>query len=74
MSKSIEAEMDQDGNVHLKKPVRLKKKHRVIITILDDQSSDGQLPETAVLSEESLSRDWSRPEEDEAWSHLQTDQ
>ena len=27
--------------------------------------------ETALLSESVLSMDWDRPEEDEAWSHLQ---
>jgi uncharacterized protein (DUF433 family) len=26
---------------------------------------------TALLSEQSLAEDWNRPEEDEAWSHLQ---
>jgi hypothetical protein len=27
--------------------------------------------ETALLSEPVLAKDWERPEEDEAWSHLQ---
>ncbi|MEI7869715.1 MAG: hypothetical protein WCI11_17650 [Candidatus Methylumidiphilus sp.] len=27
--------------------------------------------ETALLSEATLAEDWNRPEEDEAWSHLQ---
>jgi hypothetical protein len=31
------------------------------------------VPETASLSEPALAEDWNRPEEDEAWSHLQTD-
>ena len=30
------------------------------------------IPETALLSEAALS-DWNRPEEDEAWAHLQPD-
>lgn len=29
------------------------------------------IPETALLSEPALAEDWNRPEEDEAWSHLQ---
>jgi uncharacterized protein (DUF433 family) len=29
---------------------------------------------TSLLSEESLGEDWNRPEEDEAWSHLQSEQ
>jgi len=31
------------------------------------------VPETALLSEPALAEDWNRPEEDEAWSYLQTD-
>ena len=34
---------------------------------LDDEETIG----TALLSEASLAVDWDRPEEDEAWSHLQ---
>lgn len=30
--------------------------------------------ETALLSEDTLAEDWSRPEEDETWSHLQSGQ
>jgi len=30
----------------------------------------GSARETAIASERSLSRDWSRPEEDEAWKDL----
>lgn len=34
---------------------------------------EGVIPETALLSEAALS-DWNRPEEDEAWAHLQPGQ
>jgi hypothetical protein len=30
-----------------------------------------KVSETALLSEPALAEDWNRPEEDEAWSHLQ---
>jgi len=30
--------------------------------------------ESALLSEEALAQDWNRPEEDEAWSHIQPEQ
>lgn len=30
-----------------------------------------QAPESALLSEEALAQDWTRPEEDDAWAHLQ---
>jgi hypothetical protein len=29
--------------------------------------------DAAILSERSLAEDWNRPEEDAAWSHLQSD-
>lgn len=29
------------------------------------------IPEAALISEAVLARDWNRPEEDKAWSHLQ---
>ena len=29
-----------------------------------------QIPETMLLSETALSKDWDTPEEDEAWAHL----
>jgi hypothetical protein len=31
------------------------------------------VPETTLLGEPALAEDWSRPEENEAWSHLQSD-
>ncbi len=31
------------------------------------------IAETALMSESALAKDWLRPEEDEAWSHLQSD-
>ncbi len=67
MPKSIEARIETDGQVHLSEPVRLSHACRAIVTIMDDLD----VPETALLSEETLSEDWNRPEEDEAWSHLQ---
>ncbi|WP_045218383.1 hypothetical protein [Desulfonatronum thioautotrophicum] len=67
MLKSIEATIDVTGEVRLREPVRVEHPCRAIVTILDDPV----IPETALLSEESLARDWQKPEEDAAWSHLQ---
>lgn len=36
---------------------------------LDEPSANGW--EVALLSEQSLAKEWNCPEEDEAWSHLQ---
>jgi hypothetical protein len=40
------------------------------VTILDEEPN-GLTTESALLSEAVLARDWNRPEEDAAWSHLQ---
>ncbi|HOE12151.1 MAG TPA: hypothetical protein PLQ35_02265 [bacterium] len=69
MLKSVEAIVDPNGEVRLQEPVRLSSPCRAIVTILDEPSAE--IPETAILSEAVLSEDWNRPEEEEAWSHLQ---
>ena len=66
MLRSIEATVEINGEVHLREPLHVNHACRAIVTILDDPV----IPETALLSEQSLARDWERPEEDEAWSHL----
>jgi hypothetical protein len=43
---------------------------RALVTILEERPTD-QPAETALLSETALAEDWDRPEEDEAWEHLQ---
>ena len=35
-----------------------------------ENKSRRKIPETAVLSEASLAKDWLKPEEDEAWKNL----
>jgi hypothetical protein len=67
MLKSLEATVGMNGEVRLREPLRVGHPCRAIVTILDEPD----IPETALLSEESLARDWERPEEDAAWSHLQ---
>jgi hypothetical protein len=70
MLRSIEAIVEKDGEVHLKESVRLGRACRAIVTIIDEPWAS----ETALLSEPALAEDWNRPEEDEAWSHLQQTQ
>ncbi len=69
MLKSVEAIIEKNGEVHLKEPIHLSSPCRAIVTILDEKSD--AVAETALLSEATLSEDWNRTEEDEAWSHLQ---
>jgi hypothetical protein len=69
MISTIEAIVDEQGDVQLLAPIKLNRRHRALVTILDDAPS--QFNEVAILSEPALAEDWNRVEEDEAWSHLQ---
>lgn len=70
MLQTVEAVIDEEGNVHLLEPISLPTVRRALVTILDSEPIS-DIPETALLSEPALAEDWNRPEEDEAWSHLQ---
>ena len=65
MFTTIEAEVDEKGNIRPKEPVTLPPGSRVLITVLEAEGT-----ETALLSEAVLAADWDRPEEEAAWSHL----
>lgn len=54
--------------MQLLEEVKLTGARRALVTILEEAPS---VNETALLSEQALAEDWDRPEEDEAWSHLQ---
>jgi hypothetical protein len=69
MIQTVEAIVDETGAVRLLEPVHLDRRHRALLTILTDDPGEG--PGNALLSEAALARDWNRPEEEEAWSHLQ---
>jgi hypothetical protein len=70
MIPTVEATIDEQGNVKLLEPVKLSSTRKALVTILEDAPSVS-LNETALLSEPALAKDWNRPEEDVAWSHLQ---
>ena len=70
MLRTVEALIDEDGNIHLLESVELPSARRAIVVILEDSPLVG-VHETALLSEQALAEDWNRPEEDTAWSHLQ---
>ncbi len=65
MVRTVEAVIDEQGNIHLREPIHLPAARRALVTILEDEPA-----ETALLSESALAEDWNRPEEDAAWSHL----
>ena len=70
MLRTVEAVIDEHGNVRLLEPVHIPAARRALVTIVDEEPLV-PVSETALLSESALGEDWNRPEEDAAWSHLQ---
>ena len=70
MARVVEAVVEREGQVRLLEPVKLNGPRRAFVLILDEEPAH-YIPETALLSEAALAADWERPEEDEAWAHLQ---
>ncbi len=70
MIQTLEAVIDAAGRIQLLEDVPLPKGHRALVTVLDE-AADPIAFEAALLSEDALAQDWLKPEEDEAWSHLQ---
>lgn len=73
MIQTVEAVIDEQGKVKLLKGLSLPQVRRALVTILEETPA-AVISETALLSEASLAEDWNRPEEDDAWLHLQTEQ
>jgi hypothetical protein len=71
MHRTLEAIVDEHGTIRLLETVSLPIGHRVLVTILEEERV---LPvdDVTLLSEAALAEDWNRPEEDAAWSHLQS--
>jgi hypothetical protein len=70
MIKTIEAVIDEGGNVRLLEPIHPGGVRRALVTILEEHPLEHRV-ETALLSEAALAQDWERAEENEAWKHLQ---
>lgn len=69
MIQTVEAVVDADGRIRLLGEVHVSGPRRALVTILEEPAA---VPgETALLAEAALAEDWSRPEEDAAWAHLQ---
>lgn len=71
MLTTVEAVIDKNGKVYLLENITIAKPRRALVTILDEEALDESVNMTAWLSEQALAVDWNRPEEDEAWAHLQ---
>lgn len=68
MIQTVEATIDERGNVQLREPVLLAKPSRALVTIFDGEVGSN---EPALLTQLALAADWNRPEEAAAWAHLQ---
>lgn len=71
MHRTVEAILERDGQLRLLEQVDLSSAKRVLVTILGEER-EGSISDTALLSEAALAEDWNRPEEEEAWQHLQS--
>jgi hypothetical protein len=69
MKQTVEAIIDEQGHVRLAEPVKIIGTHRALVTILDE--APVEIDEVTQLAEKTLAEDWLKPEEDEAWTHLQ---
>ena len=69
MIQTVEAVIDTAGRVQLLGEIQVASPRRALVTVLEEPAA---VPgEAALLAEPALAADWSRPEEDAAWSHLQ---
>ena len=69
MIQTVEAVIDEMGRIKLLSDVHIDAPRRALVTVLDEPAV---IPgEPALLAETALAVDWSRPEEDAAWSYLQ---
>lgn len=71
MANTFKAILQRDGRLRLRNKLRFSRDRKVLITILDDEPEESESQNSSNLSEASLAKDWNRPEEDQAWQHLQ---
>ena len=69
MIQTVEAVVDAAGQVHLLGDIHIDGPRRALVTVLEEPAAAPG--EVALLAEAALAADWSRPEEDAAWAHLQ---
>ena len=66
MLQTIEVEIDATGHIHPLEPVQSLPVGRALLTLLKPP-----VDEALQLAEAALAEDWLKPEEEEAWAHLQ---
>jgi hypothetical protein len=69
MIQTVEALVDAAGRVQYLGEIQVDSPRRALVRVFEEPAA---VPgEAALLAEAALAAEWSRPEEDEAWSHLQ---
>lgn len=66
MLQTIEVEIDATGHIHPLEPMQSIPPGRALLTLLKPT-----VDEALLLAETALAEDWLKPEEEEAWAHLQ---
>lgn len=69
MLRTVEATISPEGVVRLHEQVKVTLPRRALVTIMDETAVD----EVTLVSEKALAEDWLQPEEEAAWSSLQSD-
>ncbi len=70
----VEAIAGNKEQLRLLEPVDVPSSTQVRVKNLEEENEQRHgISDTALLSETALAEDWNRPEEDEAWQHLQSE-
>lgn len=69
MKQTIQAMVNQHGQVTLLEDVKLTASCRAIV-LISDEFVEGK-NEPALLAQHALAKEWLNPEEDKAWAYLQ---
>ncbi len=67
MLTTIEVTIDKTGHLHCVESGQTIKPGRALLTWLEPDTAH----EPALMAEAALAQDWTNPEEDAAWAHLQ---
>ena len=69
MLRTVEAVVETDGRVRLLEHVEVQQPRRALLTILDEPAEE--TANLAALMSAAALEEWNRPEEEDAWRHLQ---
>ena len=67
MIQTVEAVVDTEGRIRLLGAVHVSSPRRALVMVFEEPALVPR--ESALLAEAALNADWSRPEEEAAWSH-----